>query len=198
LVLYPGAIDVDTFHPTEKEKSTDVLFVGTLRRLKGPDRVLEVVQRLKKEFPGISCKIVGKGHLKDSLTQYVSTNHLEDNVEILGFVESTIPYFQDAKITMIPSRSEGLPMVMLEAMGCGAVPIVSNVGNVSDVAVHGFNAMIVEDYLDIDSYCRCAKELLAHPDKLAEMRAHAVSTVREKYSVQPQSEIIGRVLGELM
>lgn len=198
LVIYPGAIDVSLFKHTEKEKSTDVLFVGTLRRLKGPDRVLQAVQELKQDFPDISCKIVGRGYLKDSLAQYVAVNHLENNVEILGFVDSTIPYFQDAKIAMIPSRSEGLPMVMLEAMSCGVVPVVSNVGSVTDVAVHGFNAMIVEDYLDIRAYYRCAKELLANPDKLGEMRANAIRTVKENYSVQAQSEIFGRIIGKLI
>jgi glycosyltransferase involved in cell wall biosynthesis len=194
LEIYTGGIDISKFRYIDQKRKTDVLFVGALRELKGPDRVLKVILSLKEEFPNISCKIVGDGYLKDSLMQFVSQHKLNNNIEILGYVNSTIGYFQNSKIIIIPSESEGLPMVMLEAMSCGVVPIVSNVGNVSDVAIHGNNSMVVNNFLDINLYKFYARELLSNPDKLHEMRCNAIKTVKENYSVSIQAEVFHRII----
>ncbi len=79
---------------------------------------------------------------------------LSENVVFTGHIDDTESYFQRSKILVMPSRSEGLPTSMLEAMACGCVPVISNVGNVSDAATHSVNAFLINNYRDIKSFAK--------------------------------------------
>ena len=64
ILVYNGSIDTGKFcYDPLKTKDIDVLFAGTFRKLKGPDRVLHMLALLKKEFPAIKACFIGEGYL---------------------------------------------------------------------------------------------------------------------------------------
>ena len=74
------------------------------------------------------------------------------------------------------------------------VPIVSDVGNMTDVAWHNVNAMVVDDYMDIETFTKYAEELLKDRTKREMLSKNGCKLVKDKYSVEAQSKIIENIL----
>jgi glycosyltransferase involved in cell wall biosynthesis len=190
-----GSIDTAMFKPDRKqERDIDILFVGTFRRLKGPDRVLEVVARLKPVLNHVKACFLGDGKLFGDIRRRVTEMGLSDNVTLEGHKKQTVDYFQRARVLIMPSSSEGLSKAMLEAMACGCVPIVSNVGNMTDAAHHQKTAMVVDDYRDIVTFSRYALQLLTDTKLREEMAVKARRVVTRRYSIAVQGKICGEIL----
>ncbi len=198
ILVYNGAINLGKFNfrPTVP-KDIDVLFVGTFRNLKGPDRVLKMLSILKKDFPILKACFVGEGYLYKYCVDLARMLALTDNVLFTGQIDETVNYFQRSKVLVMPSRSEGLPTSMLEAMACGCVPVISNVGNVSDAAIHSDNAFVIEDYTDTKSFVKYIHILLSDDNLREGMARRAIKTVNENYSVAVQGKIVSQMITKL-
>lgn len=190
-----GSIDTAMFKPDRnKERDIDILFVGTFRSLKGPDRVLEVVARLKPVMNHVKGCFLGDGDLFGDIRRRVTEMGLSGNVTLEGHKKYPLEYFQRARVLIMPSSSEGLSKAMLEAMACGCVPIVSNVGNMTDAAHHQANAMVVDDYRDIVTFSRYALQLLTDSQLREEMAVKGRRMVTRRYSIAAQGKICARLL----
>ena len=191
LFVYPGCIKTKVFSVRENvERDIDILFVGTFRNLKGPDRVLNVINNLVKHGLKIKASFLGTGYLFDEVKEKTMFLNLQEHVTFHGYINDPSPFFQRSKLLLMPSRSEGLPMAMLEAMASGCVPIVSNVGNISDVAKERRNAVLIENYLDIESFTQNARELLINDSLREKMSLLAVQTILNNYTPGKQAEVI--------
>jgi glycosyltransferase involved in cell wall biosynthesis len=132
-LTYPN-MDLSIFGPrtefyTAKTNLT-VLYVGRLEPEKGPLNVLKVAEILKD----VNFVIVGYGSLELEIRKIINEKKIA-NVELLGLVDhSELPkLYREADIFLLPSYSEGLPVVMIEAMTSELPVIVSNVGAVNEV-----------------------------------------------------------------
>lgn len=192
---FPGFIDTNVFvYDTKIIKDIDIIFVGTFRRLKGPDRIVKMVHLLKRNYPNIKVELLGDGYLFQYVKELINNLNLENNVFLRGYRNDTYKFFQRSKILVMPSRSEGLPMAMLEAMSCGCVPVVSNVGNISDAAINNINSFIIDNYLDIDSFAEKIKYLLDNEDKRIEMAKNASDLIMEKFSLMQQTDVAKKII----
>jgi len=190
-----GSIDTTKFaYKPDIAKDIDILFVGNFSRLKGPDRVLKVISNLSKEIPDIKAVLIGHGDLFKSMKQMIIELNLQNQVELPGYIDHPETLFQRSKCILIPSESEGLPTCMLEGMSCGCVPVVSEVGNIIEAALHETNAMVVKDYTDINSFICNAKKLLTNDALRNQMAQNAIHTVQEKYSIKKQAKIVNDII----
>jgi glycosyltransferase involved in cell wall biosynthesis len=127
-------IDLSLFQPkdrsTELSRKLRVIFVGRLEREKGPLNVLKVAEILRD----VEFIIVGYGSQMDLMVQIIKEKDLS-NVKMLGVVTHSdiSKFYKDADILLLPSYSEGMPIVMLEAMASEVPVIVSDVGAVSEI-----------------------------------------------------------------
>jgi glycosyltransferase involved in cell wall biosynthesis len=198
VLIYNGAIDLRKFYfDAAVPKEIDVLFAGTFRKLKGPDRVLQMLALVKKEFPSLKACFIGEGYLYKYCVDMSEMLGLSENVSFAGYKEDTASYFQKSRILVMPSCSEGLPTSMLEAMSCGCVPVVSNVGNISDAATHSGNAFLINNYWDIKSFSEYIIKLLGDETLRAGMAQLGVQTVRDNYSATEQSKIVDHMIQKL-
>jgi glycosyltransferase involved in cell wall biosynthesis len=117
-----------------------VIFVGRLEREKGPLNVLKVAEKLRD----VDFTIIGYGSQGDLMTQIIEEKKLS-NVKMLGVVSHSemSKVYQNADVLILPSYSEGMPIVMLEAMASEMPVIVSDVGAVSEILVDGDGGFIV-------------------------------------------------------
>lgn len=195
IFVFNGSINTNNFKVDNNiKRNINILFVGNFNKLKGPDRVLKVVENIKKDFPEIKACFLGFGSLFESIKKDVERLKLTKNILLKGYVTDTKKYFQRAKILIMPSKSEGLSTAMLEAMACGCVPIVSNVGNMTDVALHNINAMVVDMYFDINTFTKYAYDLLWNNVKWKKMSKEGQKLVKERYSIEAQSKIFDSIL----
>lgn len=112
-------------------KGFNFLFVGRLEKVKGPDVLLEAINILAKKNLKFHMHILGDGSLLESLEDYKKQNKLEDFVTFHGRAneETVAKYMLGADRLVIPSRSESLPLVLLEAAKAGLPVIMTDVGD---------------------------------------------------------------------
>ncbi len=144
-VLYNG-IDGELFKPLNKftirnELKIDknrkvILFVGNLKPVKGLAYLLEAfTDIIKKERQDIEMIIIGEGELRKELEEKIKKYGIQNFVYILG----TKPHHEITKwmnacdILCLPSLSEGVPNVILEALACGIPVVASNVGGIPEI-----------------------------------------------------------------
>lgn len=193
-----GSIDTDRFClPEIEERNIDILFVGTFRTLKGPDRVLSVVEQLVRQGHQIRAVFLGDGELYSSIDTMIQDKNLQKYATLLGYQDDPVRYFQGSKILMMPSVSEGLPTAMLEAMACGCVPVVSNVGNITDAAIHMENACVIESWSDIDAFSGAASILLTNPDLRRTLSLNGREMVEKNYTPEVQSKVVEKIFSYL-
>ena len=199
ILIFNGSINpVKYYFDSSVPKDIDILFVGTFRNLKGPDRVLKMIALLKNDFPGLKACLVGQGYLFKSCIILARDLAISENVSFTGYLDETANYFKRSKIIVLPSRSEGLPTSMLEAMACGCVPVVSDVGNIRDAVLHSENAFLVDDYMDIELFARYIFKLLSDENLRTGMALKCISTVNNKYTPERQSEIVSMMTEKLL
>lgn len=122
-----------TFSAEEKIK---LACVGRLFILeKGQDILIKVLADKKWRERNIEVSFYGKGVNHDGLSELADYFQL-DNLIFKGHVTDIDAIWKEHQGLILPSRAEGLPLVIVEAMMCGRVPIVTNVGG---------NAELIED-----------------------------------------------------
>ena len=187
--LFPlnGAIDFGKYFYGNDSRSVDLLYVGSFIELKGTDRIIKIVQQLIPRFPNLKVVLVGEGALLKETRNLVVDLELTSNISFEGYQKNTAPYFQRSKILVMPSRSDSMPTSMLEAMSCGCVPVISDVGNITQAALNHINASVIVDYKDIDGFVEAIANLLNNEKVRQEYAKNGRKTVENLYSVKSQS-----------
>ncbi len=119
------------------ENRRRILYVGNLHPVKGPQVLAAAFEHLR-DIPDVDLVFIGAGPEAAHLA-------VDDRVQRIG----TVPHNEIANwmsacdLLCLPSRKEGLPNVVLEAMGCGRAVVASNVGGVPEAILDGFNGFLV-------------------------------------------------------
>jgi len=124
-------------HAREKQLSYPIklLFVGNLSQPKGVDRLLETAKKLIEIGFDFDLTLVGDGPERPVFERYVEENSLVEHVHFAGWqpITGVHKFYQDAHFFIFPSRSEGWPKVLSEAMSHGVVPIASAIGSIPEI-----------------------------------------------------------------
>jgi glycosyltransferase involved in cell wall biosynthesis len=122
-----------------------LLWVGQLRPVKGLTHLLSAVRLLRDRGREVELTIVGSGEHAEVLAAEAAALGLERRVRFEGYVApgpGLDRYFEDADIFVLPSISEGVPKVLLEAMARSLPVVASAVGGVPDVVRAGENGLL--------------------------------------------------------
>lgn len=103
--------------------SLTFLFVGRLSREKGVDILLEAWQRVATALPNSRLVLIGDGDQRESLEQQARPLR---NIEFRGWVDDPWAELDQADCFVLPSRYEGFPVALLEALQCGLACIATN------------------------------------------------------------------------
>jgi glycosyltransferase involved in cell wall biosynthesis len=156
-IIYNG-IEVPDFidESTVKEKlasqfpQLDITkkWIGVLAELhpvKGHDILIEAISQitplLKNSYQVI---FLGTGQIETELKKLVSQKSLEEYVFFTGFVEKASQYLKAFELVILPSRSEALPLVVLEAGLAGTLLLTSNVGGIPEVIMDTRSGFLFE------------------------------------------------------
>lgn len=195
IYTFNGAIDTSKFFFDDKIiKEFDLLFIGQLAELKGPDRFVLIVKELTSKFPKIKACIIGEGPMELVVKQMISDLNLTENIEIVGYINNPEGYFKKAKTLVMPSRSEGLATSMLEAMACGCVPVVSDVGCMSEAAKNDITAYLIGDYKNVKEFVNRISFLLLNNEKRNQILTNGINLVNNHYSIKTQSDVFKKII----
>ncbi len=109
-----------------------LLYVGRLHPQKGVDMLASLLEPLLARHPDMRCLIVGDGALRDSL-QKVADRVGPARLQLAGWRADALSLVKACRLVVLPSRYEGMPNVVLEAMACGKPVAVSRVEGVVEL-----------------------------------------------------------------
>jgi glycosyltransferase involved in cell wall biosynthesis len=155
--LLMNAVDTNRFRPNDVIRSTEraslqisedafvVLFVGRLEEIKQVDILVKSIISVKNKLP-VRLLLAGGGTKYESLKKLVNKLHLSSAVRFLGKVshDEIHVYYNIADVLVLPSKMEGAPMVILEALACGTPVVASAVGGIPDLVRTGENGVLLK------------------------------------------------------
>lgn len=138
-----NGVDRGIFRPADREEASGrlsikpgrrrVLFAGNLERVKGVDLLIDAFARLGD--PGAELVVLGDGPERGRLESLARTKGLGDRVLFRGRVplEETALWMSACDVFCLPSRNEGTPNVILEALACGTPVVASRTGGIPGI-----------------------------------------------------------------
>lgn len=113
----------------------NIVIPGRLTPVKGHIPALQVCAKFISEYPKVKVWIIGEGSERDEIKKFIKTNNLETNIFLMGNIENVnlLRYLYDSNVVLIPSLSEGLGNVAIEALMMGATVVASDVGGLKEV-----------------------------------------------------------------
>lgn len=148
-IVIPNGVETARFKPIERPANPQVkiLFIGRLIPRKGFQRVVAALPRVKGLVSQpFQIEVVGTGDAKTELDQLAEELGVSDLIHYVG----SVPYdrleqsYQYADVFVLTSFSEGMPSVILEAMGCGLPIIASDVGGNNEIVREGENGFLIQ------------------------------------------------------
>lgn len=125
-----------------------IISVGELAPGKNNMTMIEAMQELKDLK--IAYLICGEGVMKEKLIQRVNELGLSDRVFFAGYVNNTVEILQQCDCFVFPSKREGLPVAMMEAMAVGLPVIASSIRGVTDLIEHTKGGYLIDGFAPED------------------------------------------------
>lgn len=128
-------------------REIQVGYIGRFSEEKGIRNYLNALLILSNEHPHYKFLIGGDGELKNLVQNFIKQNNLNDRVKFAGWISHEIlpDYLNKIQLIVLPSYTEGLPNIMLEAMACGALVLATPVGMIPKVITDDETGFIMED-----------------------------------------------------
>lgn len=122
-----------------------ILAVGNLYPVKGHDTLVRALARVRGSRPELRWRaaVAGRGEEEARLKSLAADLDVGDRIRFLGFRDDIDDLLAACDVFALPSRSEGLPLALLEAMHAGAAVVATDVGGVPEVVTAGREALLV-------------------------------------------------------
>lgn len=196
IIVVPMGVDPTRFQPScpsnlkEQFNAEHIVFsVGRLVKKKGFDNLIRAMATVNRTFPSTKLVIGGSGPEEVNLRKLVREQNLDKSVIFTGFipVEDLPKYYASADIFVLPSietnsgDTEGLGVVLLEAMASGTVVIGSNIGGITDIISHGYNGFLTKPG-NPDDIAEKIIDLLRSPKRRKTIAFNGYNTAINKFS----------------
>jgi glycosyltransferase involved in cell wall biosynthesis len=154
--------------------------VGAVGRF-SPQKGLDTLIRALPSLPGVTCVLVGDGPERPGLERLAEELGVSDRMVMTGWVEQPRDYLPSFDLVALPSRYEGLPLVVIEAMLAERPVVASDVGSVSEAVEGGRTGMLVPPD-DPAALAAALSKLLADPELRAKMGTRARELALARFS----------------
>ena len=160
-----------------------VAYIGRLSEGKGITNLMEAIYILVKQ-KGISFLIGGDGPLRGWLEEQMNRDEIKSRVKYTGWISrDELPgYLNQVKLLVLPSYTEALPNIILEAMACGTPVLTTAVGAIPDIINDGETGFIMENNSP-DCIADNITRVLGHPE-LAGIAEKARVLVEEEFTIE--------------
>lgn len=183
-------------YPTEIPKVYDVVSVARLSPEKHIKVLLRAVLMVRKSHEDIKVCVVGDGPCRTELENLAGELGLNDNIDFVGYQKDVAYYYNSSKVFVLTSEREGFPNVFLEAMMCGLPSVVSNCGDITDVAKDGFNCILIPKYNDYEGFANAIIHLLEDGELYYKLAYNALETAKS-LSINKVAQTWETILGRL-
>jgi glycosyltransferase involved in cell wall biosynthesis len=149
LIAYNHIVDFSTFTITTPLSNRPFLigYIGRFSEEKGVQNFVQALPAIIIDKQYLRVVIGGDGQLKKSIEFFLLADKLTTRVDLPGWIphEDLPLYLNHLRLLILPSYTEGLPNIMLEAMACGTPVLATPVGAITDVIIDGKTGFIMEN-----------------------------------------------------
>jgi len=168
----------------------DAKVMGTVARLdevKRQDLMIDAFSHVVREHPSFHLLIVGDGPERGKLERQTENLGLSTQVHFTGFQNQPEAYYRAMDMFALSSRSEGLPVSLLEAWNAGLPTVCTAVGGIPDVVTHGVNGRLVPPG-DVQAMVRAIRFFLREPAKAQQVGLRGRAKVLDSYSLDRMAD----------
>jgi glycosyltransferase involved in cell wall biosynthesis len=179
--VIPCGVDTDRFKPREGEEPGLIVSVIRLHLDKGPDILVDAAEELLRQGRNFRMEILGDGELREALQARLS-GPLAEKVSMPGRADerSVMESLNRASLFVLPSRTEGMPVALMEAMASGKAVVATRVGGVPELLEEGRSGVIVAPE-DPPALAGALSELLADPARRRALGSAARDRVVDRF-----------------
>jgi glycosyltransferase involved in cell wall biosynthesis len=179
------------------ESALKIVVVARLSPEKGIDVFLDAFAELTSTIRNASAIIVGDGNHRSLLEQKAQTLLIDKSVHFVGYSATPGDFMIDADVIVLPSRSEGMPNVALEAMALGKPVIATAVGGMSEIIKNGKSGLLVSPD-DPNALAFAMKKLFRNKSLADKISLGGYLRIQEKFAVKFRCEKILSLYRDLL
>lgn len=169
--IIPNGVDLARFRPEtiRVHEPPQIIFAGRFMEQKNPLQIVRTLGDLK-ELPW-KCVMIGDGPMMSDVRRAITEHDLQGRFILTGWVttDEVLEWFDRSDILFMPSLSEGLPVVGVQALAKGLAIVVSRIGGFTDIVEDGENGCLVE-LARPSEFSRVLRELLSNKTLLTRFR----------------------------
>ena len=195
IVRNPLVIETNSPLPWPSDLIDHELRMACVARLsseKGQDILLEALSNPCWTKRHWKLTFYGNGNTQDVLERLVRRFNLQDRVSFAGHV-AVEKIWRENHILVMPSRCEGMPLTIVEAMFCGRPVVATNVGGISEVIRDGHTGFLAAAAA-VECFGEALERMWVRRDRLEELGKLAAATVREFLPDDPVGIFAGKLL----
>lgn len=186
--VIPSGIDSESLKFNDKyvfNNKVNITMLGTVYKEKGQRHAVEIVKEFKSLYPNIDIcvQIIGSGSDERYILNRIKSEKLEKNIKLLGRRDDAFELISDSNIFWHLSESEGMPLVVMEAMALGTPVIAFDVRGVNDVIQHNINGCLVE-FGDTKAIAINTKNLVENKSMYEKLKSNARNNIDQKYTIK--------------
>jgi len=178
----------------------DAFVIGVIGRLspeKGQDIFLEAFAQSFRNNPLVCALLVGDGQERDRLIAQAKRLSINGRIHFLGYHNDMPNIYKALDLVVMPSRSEGLPNVLLEALAAGKAVIATDVGGVAEVLVDRENGLLLPPE-DVHSLVAAMDKIYLDNELFLRIAGNAQKSVKVQFSPEARARKIYAVYRELI
>jgi glycosyltransferase involved in cell wall biosynthesis len=120
-----------------------IVCVAALERIKAHDILFDAIAAVRMGVPSLKLWLVGEGCLRESLERRSAELGLTDTIRFLGWQPEVQSLIAAADVSVLASRSEGMPLAVIESMACARPVVATLVGGIGEIIEHGVSGFLV-------------------------------------------------------
>ena len=187
--IIPHGINGIRFSPNSTKNhgsARQILFVGFLGESKGADLLPDIFQKVAALIPDSFLTIIGDGPLRVHLDAEFRKRGLQKRILMQGAtsLDETAKIMRASHLLLLPTNLEGFGIVVVEAMMCGVVPIVSRLPGITDQLVQEGETGLLVMPRDINGFVEAIRKIHDDIDLYQKMSLSARKVAVEKFSLQ--------------
>lgn len=183
-----------------RDKQTlSILNVGRLSEHKAQHLLIEACAILKENEFDFKCDIIGEGPKRTRLEQLIQEQQLEDEVTLLGalYHQDVMKQYSKANVFVLSSITEGMPLVIMEAMQNDLIVIAPDLSGIPELLNHGDTGILFEAG-SVTSLVKQLKLVLNKSFNREEMRIKAKNHIKNNFNVEKNTLIFYTKLQNLI
>jgi len=197
IAVVPNAIDdasllSENQFKVRPERPARIIAAGRFSYEKGFDLLLQALNKAREAAPPFRVDFYGIGPEADKLREMVNDLSLGEVVEFRGFVDDLLPALREADFLVMPSRSEGMPVTVLEAWSQRLGLIATTVGGVPEIVREAVNGLLVPSE-DVEALADRIVWALHNLEEMRKYGAAGFRLVKEKYTYSRQAELLREI-----